>query len=116
MLVQWGKPQFRTYFVWGGYSGIDNEDQAREATRKFQAPNAAYFWMPVPALSPDLISVLKLGVGRIPFDLYLLYAKGILWQDHVPVPTYWQQQIGVIQADPFNITQMERMIQREIAK
>jgi hypothetical protein len=111
MLVQWSNPPFRTYFVWSRYSALDDEEQARAATRKYPAPNATYFWMPVPALSQELITVLKLGAGRFPFDIYLLYKRGVLWDSQVPSPTYWQQQMGVIQGEPFNIARLGNHIQ-----
>jgi hypothetical protein len=116
MLVQWRTPPFRTYFVWGRYSSLDDEARAREETLKHRAPNASFFWMPAPILPEELMSVLKIGTGRTIFDVYLLYRRGVLWESRLPAPTYWQQQIGVIQGDPFNVTRMEAQIQRLLAK
>lgn len=116
MLVQYRTPPFRTYFVWSKYASLDDEATAREQTMKHRAPNAAYFWLPAPVLTEDLISALKIGAGRTIFDIYLLYRRGVIWESRLPAPTYWQQQIGVIQGDPFNITRMEAQIQRLMSK
>jgi hypothetical protein len=112
MLVQRRDPSLRAYFVWGRYLGEDDEAKAREATQKFMAPNSVYFWMPVPQISRQLAEVLRLASGLIPYDVYLLYRRGILWESTVPAPTYWQQQMGVVQGDTFDITRLETQIQR----
>ena len=112
MLVQRRSPELRAYFVWGRYTGADDEQRARESTQKYKAPNAVYFWMPSPAISEELTSVLKLAPGRMVYDVYLLYRKGILWESQIPAPTYWQQQMGVLQGDPFDITRLETQVQR----
>jgi hypothetical protein len=112
MLVQRRNPAVRAYFFWGYYLGTDSEERAREATQKLQAPNAAHFWMPGPELSTALASSLKLGAGRTPFDVYLLYRRGVLWESAIPAPTYWQQQNGLVQADAFDIARLESRIQQ----
>jgi hypothetical protein len=116
MLVQYGSPAFRTYFVWSRYSSMDDEAKAREESAKHRAPNAAYFWLPVPVLTEDLVSALKIGAGRAIFDVYLLYRRGVLWESRLPAPAYWQQQLGIIQGDPFNISRLEAQIQRLLTK
>ena len=112
MLVQRSDPRIRAYFIWGRYQGTDDENQARQDMQKFRAPNTVNFWMPVPLLSKDLNAVLKLGADRIPFDVYLLYRRNAFWEEALPAPTYWQQQMGVLQGDAFDITTLEKQIQR----
>jgi hypothetical protein len=112
MLVQRRDPNLRSYFCWGLYQGVDTEEQARQAAQKYAAPNAVHFWMPEPDISRDLATVLKLGAGRTPFDVYLLYRPRVLWETLIPQPTYWQQQIGLLQGDPYDITKLETRIRQ----
>jgi hypothetical protein len=116
MLVQRRDPSIRAYFVWGLYQGTDSEERARESSRKFAAPNTVYYWMPRPEISRDLVQALKLGAGRVPFDIYLLYRRRALWEGRMPSPDYWQQQMGVLQGDAFDIGKLEKQIQRLLGR
>jgi hypothetical protein len=112
MLVQRRSPDLRAYFVWGRFSSLDEEARAREAAQKYAAPNAAHFYMPTTILPQDLTAVLKIPGFRPIFDVYLLYRKGTFWEAQLPAPTYWQQQLGALQGEAFNITRMETQIQK----
>jgi len=112
LMVQRRDPELRAYFVWGLYQGADSEARAREAAEKYAAPGTAHFWMPNATLSTDLAGILKLGAGRIPFDVYLLYRRGVIWESRVPLPGYWQQQNGLVQGDVFDIARLEARIQQ----
>jgi hypothetical protein len=112
MMIQRRSPDLRAYFVWGRFSGNDDEAHARESTKKYAAPNAAYFWVPVPVAQQELTSVLRIAPGQIVYDVYLLYRKSVLWESQIPTPTYWQQQLGILQGDRFDITRLETQIQR----
>jgi hypothetical protein len=116
MLVQRRNPALRAYFVWGLYLGTDNEDRAREMARKYAAPFTVHFWTASPDISKDLAGVLRLGAGRLPFDVYMLYRNGTLWESRIPAPAYWQQQMGIVQGDLFNITKLESRIQQLLGK
>jgi len=110
MLLQRRDPQVRTYFIWGPYLTGDTIETARQGTQRFLAPNSVYFWTSTQKLSAELASVLRLGMGRAAWDVYLIYRKGIIWEGQVPSPTYWQQQLEVLQGEPFNITVFEGRI------
>jgi hypothetical protein len=112
MLVQRRSPDLRAYFVWGRYSSMDDDAAAHDVTQKYTAPNAAHFWMPAEIAPKELAAVLKIGAGRAIFDIYLLYRKNVFWEGQLPPPTYWQQQMGVVQGDAFDITRLESQIQR----
>lgn len=116
MLVQRRNTEIRTYFVWGLFGPLDDEDRAREAARRYAAPGAAHFWMPAPALREDLISDLKIPGARAIFDVYLLFGKGAFWETRLPIPAYWQRQMQVLQGEPFSITGMETQIQKLLAR
>ena len=116
MLRQRNDPNLRVYLLWGLYQGADTEQLARENSRKFAAPNATHFWTARTGISRELAAVLRLGTGRIPFDVYLLYRKGVIWEKQIPAPSYWQQQMGLIQGDRFDIGGLESQIQRLAGK
>jgi len=112
LLVQQRDPNLRAYFIWGPYLTTDSEDIARASTQRLLAPNAAYYWTPTPRLGQELGSVLRLAGGRLAWDVYLLYRKEIIWEGRFPEPTYWQQQLDVIQADPLDIIKLKGRIQQ----
>jgi hypothetical protein len=112
LLVQHRNPNLRAYFIWGPYLRTDSVESARASTQRFLAPNAAYYWTATPSLGQELGSVLRLAGGRLAWDVYLLYRKEILWESRLPEPTYWQQQLDVVQADTLDIIKMEQRIQQ----
>jgi len=116
MLTQRRSPEIRAYFLWGRYLGTDDEEKARATSRKYPAPNTAHFWMPKPEFSGELAGVLRIAQGRVPYDVYLLYPKSVLWETQIPAPAYWQQQMGVLQGDPFDITRLESRIQQLLTR
>ena len=111
MLAQRRDPNLRAYFVWGPYLDADNAQTARESASRYQAPNSAYYWTSTPGLAQELASVLRLPGGRLAWDVYLLYRKGVLWETSFPIPAYWQRQLDILQGDDFDITKMESRIQ-----
>jgi len=116
MMTQRRGSEIRAYILWGRYLGTDDEEKARAISRNYAAPNSAHFWMPKPEISEGLAGVLRIARGRVPYDVYLLYPKGVLWETQIPAPAYWQQQMGVLQGDPFDITRLESRIQQLLAK
>ena len=101
----------RAYFIWAPYLRADTVEMARVGSNKFSAPNAGYFWMPSDRLARELALALRLPVGRLAWDVYLLYEKGTAWEKTFPQPAYWQHQIGVIQGEPLNIPKFQSRIQ-----
>ncbi len=111
MLVQRQEKGLRSYFVWGSFLPTDNVEAARAATAKYIAPDSVYFWTPDSRLAADLAVTLRLPVGRLAWKVYLLYGRGTIWDRLPPKPTYWQQQLDVLQGDKFDIASMEVEIQ-----
>jgi hypothetical protein len=104
-------PDLRAYFIWGPYLTSDTVEIARADTAKFMAPSASYFWTPSDRLARELASLLKLPSGRLAWDVYLVYGKGVAWEKTFPAPAYWQHQIGVIQGEPLNMPRFQSKIQ-----
>jgi hypothetical protein len=103
LLVRRRNPNLHSYFIWGPYLRSDGADMAQASTQRFLAPNAAYYWTPTPKLSQDLSATLHLPGGRAAWDVYLLYGKGVLWEERFPEPIFWQHLItGNLQADPLD--------------
>ncbi|HYK88385.1 MAG TPA: hypothetical protein VE398_06425 [Acidobacteriota bacterium] len=116
MLVQRQDPNLRAYFIWGPYLAADNPEAAQSATRKYQAPNAAYYWTPSLRLGREFAGMLHLAGDGPAWDVYLLYPRGTQWEGRVPQPIYWQQQLDILQADVFDVDRMETHIQALIAR
>ena len=104
LLTQHRDPNLRSYFVWGPFIRSDNEAAARENAQRFAAPNSMHFWTPTPKLGEDLSATLRLPAGRTAWDVFLLYTKRTFWDSSPPAPAYWQQQLEVVQGDPYDVT------------
>jgi hypothetical protein len=102
MLMENPHPDLRAYIVWGPFLQGDNESAARHGTEKYMAPQAVYFWASSQRIALEMGPVLKLASGRIPWDVYLLFAKGEIWDRGFPRPTYWQHQMDYLQGDKLN--------------
>ena len=114
MLVQRQATKLRSYFVWGSFLQTDNVEAARAATARYNAPDSVHFWMPDSRLAADIAVTLRLPIGRLAWKVYLLYRPGIIWDRLLPEPTYWQQQLDILQGDKFDIASMEVQIQRAL--
>ena len=114
MLAQRNNPEVRAYFVWGPFLKTDNMDLARQCSERYAAPNSAHFWMPNLKLAQQLGRLLRIGAGKMAWDVFLLYKRGVLWDSEAPEPTYWQQQLEILQGDPFDIMAMEARIQQAL--
>ncbi len=109
-MMELGDRDVRAYFVWVPILEPDNEQAARRSTQRYQAPNSVYFWAPTRKLSDGVASIIGLAAGRPAWDVYFLYRKGIVWDRVFPAPSYWQQQLDVIQGDAFNPVVMRARI------
>jgi hypothetical protein len=114
MLAQQGNPELRAYFIWAPFIHGDSVEAARSATERYLAPNSVYFWLPTVKIAQDLSIVLRLGAGRIAWDVFLLYKRGTIWETTIPEPAYWQQQLEILQGDPFNTMVLEAKIQQAL--
>jgi len=95
-------PDLRAYIVWAPFLQADTESIARQATERFRAPQAVYFWATSQRIAFEMGNVLKLAAGRVPWDVYLLFAKGEVWDRSFPRPVYWQHQLDILQGDTLN--------------
>ena len=110
LLQQHQDPDLRSYWIWGPYLRTDKEEVARQNAAKFAPPGSVHYWTPSPHLAEELSSQLHLQQGRLAWDVYILYARGVVWGANFPPPTYWQHQLGVIQGEPMNVTRLDGKI------
>ena len=116
MLAQRRDPNLRAYYLWGPFLQRDNEESARTAVQQCLAPETVHFWVPSQKLSTDLSLVLRLAPGRVAWDVYLLYRRGITWDKIIPAPSYWQHQLDVLQGEKFNIATLEVRIHQALQR
>jgi hypothetical protein len=103
LLKQHNDPDLVGYFVWGPYLRNDTEQGARDAAQRFTAPGSTHFWTPAQKLGRDLGAVLHMPAGAPAWDVFLMYARGVMWTSGFPEPTYWQQDHDYLQGAPFDI-------------
>lgn len=96
-------PGLRAYFVWTPILGSDTRIVARENSRTYATPNSVHYWTPTQKLAKDLAPVLHMGAGRLAWDIYLLYAPGVIWDREPPAPSYWQRKHDIPQGDFYNV-------------
>jgi hypothetical protein len=113
LMLQNPHPDLRAYFIWGPFLKNDSVTQAQAGAARFAAPNSIHFWTPTPRISDELRAVLKMPLGRLAWDVYLLYGKGPVWDKTIPAPAYWQHQlVNVLQGEPLQIDAMEQRVQK----
>jgi hypothetical protein len=102
LMNEFGNREVRAYYVWAPILTGDTEASARQSSQRFPAANSSHFWTSSPGLIHEAAAVLQLAAGRTAWDVFLLYRKEIMWHSSFPVPSYWQQQLDIIQGAPFD--------------
>jgi hypothetical protein len=102
LMTEFGNRDLRAYFVWIPVLSGDSEQAARKSTERYPAPNSGYFWLTTPKAAQEAASVLHMAAGRLAWDVYLLYRRGLIWEASFPSPSYWQHQLDILQGDAFN--------------
>jgi hypothetical protein len=89
---------FKAYVVWLPVLSADTPRVARRALGRFPTdPRVFHFWDAELALSTAYHQVLELDrrKHRVAWDLYLLYAPGVVWREAPPPPSFWMHQLFV---------------------
>ncbi len=100
VLAAVGDAPVRAYAVWVPILPDDTPAAAEEATRLLPDGRTVHFWDVGGTLAPLFSGILKLPAGCPAWDVYMLYPPGAIWGDEVPVPAYWQHQLGGLTAAP----------------
>jgi len=85
---------FRTYAVWEPILRTDDERSSRKAVALFPDERVKNYWVRSRAVGELFQAPIDLS-GEPAWDVYLVYAPGILWDgDAPPEPTFFMHQLG----------------------
>ncbi len=72
----------------------DSEEQAEASSSSLQDPRVAHWWDPDRQLGR--LYTKALGLGKMAWDVYLLYAPGVEWTGELPPqPSFWMHQLSM---------------------
>jgi len=78
----------------------DSARTARAATALISDTRACHYFDPERRAGRAIASRMG-GEGKIAWDMYLLFAPGVAWEDEPPLPLDWAHQLGdAAWADP----------------
>ena len=99
LLDEFGTEQLKGFAVWLPMMPKDDFDFARGEADDIGYEMMAHAWDPERELGDLYAKTLKLQGTA--WDIYLLYAPGIRWEEHEPPqPSFWMHQLPVDQGAP----------------
>lgn len=94
------QPDISAGIVWVNMLPFDNVLTARFMALSIKAPCVRHFHDPDKQVGKIIAQSLG-AQGKVAWDVYLFYPKGIKWDDSPPPPTIWAHQLGINSwADP----------------
>ena len=84
----------RMFGVWVPILPGDSEATAIESSALVPDARSAHFWDAKRALPPLFAPVLGLREGSPAWDVYMVFAPGVVWGAKAPAPSYWEHQLG----------------------
>jgi len=82
------------YAVWEPILKTDDERSARKATTLFPDDRVSHYWVGSREVGKLFQPALELTTEPA-WDVYLIYAPGIEWEDQTPpTPSYFMHQLG----------------------
>ena len=88
----------------------DSARTARAATALISDTRACHYFDPERRAGRAIASRMG-GEGKIAWDMYLLFAPGVAWEDEPPLPLDWAHQLGdAAWADPARCHRGEDLI------
>jgi hypothetical protein len=81
------------YAVWEPILKTDGERAARKATALLDDPRVEHFWVG----TRDVGEMFQgpIGLTTEPaWDVYLVYTRGVSWEQSAPTPDYFMHQLG----------------------
>ena len=87
------QPDISVGIVWINMLPFDNALTARLMARTMKAPCVRHFHDPGKQVGKIIAQSLG-APGKVAWDIYLFYPKGIRWNDGPPPPAVWAHQLG----------------------
>lgn len=97
MLLKNADPRLAAFVVWVPELGARQENVA-DATRLVPDRRASQYWDPAETVGTEYGKLLS--IGEPAWDVYFLFRAGVLWDNGVPRPDYWMQQLGGVTSAP----------------
>ena len=95
-----GDPRLRVYVVWVPIIRSDKRPPDPSTRSLVPDKRASHYWDAKPALPLAFREPLGLPEEHVAWDAYLLYPKGITWEDTPPKPAYWEHQLTAVTIAP----------------
>ena len=84
----------RVFVAWVPILPDDSEASAIESSALVPDARASHYWDASRALPPLFAPVLGLPEGWPAWDVYMVFAPGVVWGASPPAPSYWEHQLG----------------------
>ena len=95
VLDQIDSEKIAVHVVWMPVLGSDNFKAAERAPVLIPDARAEHYWDGDQDLGKLYGRVVELPSGReLAWDIYFVFAPGIVWDDTPPMPTDWAHQLG----------------------
>ena len=93
MLKEIDHSDLKVYAVWEPILKTDNERAARKATVLLDDSRVEHYWVSTRDVGKMFQKPIKLS-NEPAWDVYLVYPKGVAWQQSPPEPDYFMHQLG----------------------
>ncbi len=83
----------RVYAIWEPILRNDDHSAAQQAPRFMPDPRVTHYWVD----SRDVGALFQKPIqlkSEPAWDVYLIYAPGVVWGESVPTPEYFQHQLS----------------------
>jgi hypothetical protein len=86
-------PNLVAYAVWEPILRTDDERAARKATTLLPDERVVHYWVETREVGKLFQKPIELTTEPA-WDVYLVYPRGVAWEDEIPVPEYFMHQLG----------------------
>ena len=95
VLKQVESEDLAVFAVWMPVLESDSAEAGRKAEPLLPDPRVIHYWDSDNSIGKLYGRQLTLPRGRqLAWDIYLVFAPGVRWDDEPPVPTAWMHQLG----------------------
>ena len=96
--------EIAVFIVWIYILKTDNEEAAREATKRIPDPRVHHYWDPDRKLQHQLLDAIAFDVNLRLYDVFLLYDRSAVWEKSVPRPGYWMHEYKGVYGPWWDVT------------